>query len=101
LATPGIYQDVHLHEFISITRFSSEYEKENSIQYPVRYLEERFLHQRNTEKYTKVFYTFAWSTGSTLEDFGVNEILPLAQHFIKQLSASNVNDKCKEALCNE
>jgi hypothetical protein len=35
-----------------------------------------------------------------LEDFGVHEILTLAQHVNKNLSTSNINE-CKQALCNK
>jgi hypothetical protein len=44
----------------------------------------------------------AWPTESTLHCMtGTNEILILAQHFNKQLSKSNMNIECKQALCNE
>jgi hypothetical protein len=49
----------------------------------------------------QLFDTFAWPTGSTPEDFGINDILTLAKHFNKQLSTSNMKDECKQALCNE
>jgi hypothetical protein len=45
--------------------------------------------------------TFAWPAGSALEEFGVNVILTWAPHFNKQLSTTEVKDKCKEALSNE
>jgi hypothetical protein len=70
----GTYQDVQLHGLSNTTRPSSESEKENLIQYAVRYLEERFFYQGHTERSITVFYTYAWSTGSTLEDFSVNEL---------------------------
>jgi hypothetical protein len=57
-------------------------------------LEERFLHQGDIEWSTTVFGTFAWPVGSTLEDFGISEILKLPQHF-------NMEDGCKQVLCNE
>jgi hypothetical protein len=41
-----------------------------------------------------VLYTFDWPT---LQDFGVNQVLTLAQHFNKQLSTPNVNDERKQA----
>jgi hypothetical protein len=36
-----------------------------------------------------------------MEDFGVSDILTLAQHFNKQLSTSNMNDECKHVFGNE
>jgi hypothetical protein len=62
----GVYQDIQLYGLSSTTRSSSESEKENVMQYAVRYLEERFLHQGTTER--------SWQTGSTVEDFGISEI---------------------------
>jgi hypothetical protein len=95
-----VYQDVLLHGLSSTTRYS-ESEEENLIQHAVRYLEERFLHQGNIEKSITVFGTFAWPTGSTLEDPSISEVLTLAEHFNQQLSTPNMNDECKQVLCNE
>jgi hypothetical protein len=60
-----------------------------------------FFHQGNFERSTTVFYAFTWPTGRRLEDFGVNEILTLAHHINRQLSTSDTNNECKQALCNE
>jgi hypothetical protein len=47
----------------------------------VKYLEERFLDQGDIKRSTSIFDTFTWLTGSALEDYGVNEVVALAEHF--------------------
>jgi hypothetical protein len=37
----------------------------------VKYLEEQFLNQAVIERFTTIFDSFAWPTGSALEDYGV------------------------------
>jgi hypothetical protein len=58
MSLKGIYQAVQLHGLNSTTR-SSESEEKHLNQHAVKYLALRFLHQRNTERSTTVFDTFA------------------------------------------
>jgi hypothetical protein len=79
----GIYQDVHLHGLNNTARSSTESEKENMIVHEVKYLEKRFLNQGVIERSTTIVDTFVWPTGSVLEDYAVNEVVALAEHFKK------------------
>jgi hypothetical protein len=85
----GIYQDVHLHGLNNTARSSIESEKENMIMHGVKCLEERFWNQGVIERSTTIFDTFVWPTGSAPEDYGVNEVVALAEHFKK----TNFTDK--------
>jgi hypothetical protein len=49
----------------------------------VKYLEERFFNQGVIERSTTIFDTLTWPTGSALEDYGVSEVVALAEHFKK------------------
>jgi hypothetical protein len=64
----------------------------------VKYLEERFFNQRVIERSTTIFDTFTWPTGSALEDYGVNEVVALAEHLKKQLSPTKENEDCMQAV---
>ncbi|XP_040177111.1 zinc finger protein 862-like [Rana temporaria] len=97
----GQYQDVQLHGLGNTATSLIQNEKEKMIQHGAKYLEERFLIQRNIERSTAVFDTFAWPSGKALQDYGVDDITALAQHFQKQLSAPEMHEKSMHAIHNE
>jgi hypothetical protein len=58
----------------------------------VKYLRERFLNNEDsTEMCTEVFDTFTWPTGMELQNFGVEEIKSLVQHFQVQFASPSIN----------
>jgi hypothetical protein len=63
--------------------------------------ENDFFNQGVIERSTTIFDTFTWPTGSALEDYGVNEVLAVDEHFKKQLSLTNKNEDCMQAVHNE
>jgi hypothetical protein len=71
------------------------------IEHGVKCLEEQFLNQGVIEISTTIFDTFAWPIGSALKDYGVNDVVALAEHFKKQISLTKMNEDCMEAAHNE
>jgi hypothetical protein len=88
----GKYQGIMLHELGAHSEASIESDNNDLVKDGVKYLCERFLNSEDRiEMYTKVYDTFTWPTGMELQNFGVEKVKLLVQHFQVQLASSSMN----------
>lgn len=97
----GVFQEIQLKGAGPAASSADDLDKEKLISHSVRYLKERFLVQGTIEKCTTIFDTFAWPTGTDLENYGIGEISMLAEHFREQLANCENSGNYKKCIQNE